>query len=84
MNGTVNAHCLQTTVTFTYLFVSAGGRHYRTVSAVPEIVSGDSITHVSASTADDFGRGPSSTPFWVTATNACGKVSGDTLSFRRY
>ena len=83
MNGTVNAHGLQTTVTFTYLTGVTGINHYRTVSAVPEIVSGDSITHVSASTAG-FGRGPSSTPFWVSATNACGKVSGDTLSFRRY
>jgi hypothetical protein len=79
--GTVNAHNLPTTVTFTYLRgVHMGRWNYQIVSAVPDTIAGDSITDVSASTVG-FGRGPYTRTFWVSATNVCGTVKGNVLSF---
>jgi hypothetical protein len=81
LNGTVNANNLPTKVTFTYLRgVHMGRWNYQTVNAVPDTVTGDGITFVSASTAG-FGRGPKIRQFWISATNACGTVFGSVLSF---
>jgi hypothetical protein len=83
LNGNVIANNWPTTVTFTYLRgIHMGRSYYQTVNAVPDTVRGDSITHVSAFTSG-FGRGPKTSQFWVTATNACGTIKGNVLTFTR-
>jgi hypothetical protein len=81
--GTVNANNFPATVTFTYLLgVHHGKWNYRTVSAVPDIVTGDSITHVST-TVGPYPRSEANTrPFWVSATNECGTTTGNIMSIQ--
>jgi hypothetical protein len=81
LSGTVNANGWPTTVTFSYQVGLHRGRWYwRKVSAVPDTVTGDSIIHVSAS-VELGGRSESKThQFWVSATNACGTVTGNVMT----
>jgi hypothetical protein len=81
LNGTVNANGLYTTITFTY----QSWKHFSrwvtaTVSAVPGTVEGDSTANVSASVT--LVRIAEKTrQFCVSATNSCGKVTGNIMSF---
>jgi hypothetical protein len=84
LNGTVNAHGLPATVTFTINpILSLRQKHYRgvwgTVPAVPDTLTGDNITHVSVSVSP-LVKGINYV-FFVTATNSCRSVSGGTRSF---
>jgi hypothetical protein len=83
LRGTVIASGWPTTVTFSYLYGVHLGRYvYKTVSATPDTVAGNSMTYVSANTSG-FGIVFNTSTFWITATNPCGTVSGNVLTFTR-
>lgn len=80
LNGTVNANGSQTTVTFLY---SSGGcmrcPPWFEVTAAESPVNGSGITNVSANVSGLHAG--STRKFYITATNICGTVTSDQLSF---
>jgi hypothetical protein len=82
LNGTINANGSQTTVTFLCSTAGcSGGRcpSWVEVAAVENPVNGNGITNVSANIS---GLNAGITrKFYITATNICGTVTSDQLSF---
>lgn len=79
LNGTVNANGSSTTVTFQYYIRTGRGIIWKTVTADQEPVNGNGITNVSAYIT---GLNPGSThSYYVTATNNCGTVTSERMSF---
>ena len=79
LNGTVNANGLQTTVTFIYLPHNPLAPIWKTLKAMQSPITGNSIINVSADVSGlqtGFGC-----IFYVRATNSCGTIDGDKMSF---
>ena len=77
LNGTVNAHGLPTTVTFTCTSYRQG---IKTVTAIQSPVAGDKEIPVSANISG-FASGTTHT-FSVHATNSCGTANASSLVFK--
>lgn len=78
LNGTVIANGLQTSVTFRYSIINRGGKVWKTVTADESPITGYGITNVSANVSGNPG---STHKYFITATNICGTVTSDQLSF---
>ena len=80
LNGTVNANGSPTTITFQYSVNSFGrGPGWKTITATESPITGNGITNVSANISDL--RSGTTHLFYVIATNSCGTVDGDKMSF---
>lgn len=79
LNGTINANGSQTTVTFEYSKNTPRGPMWITIPSLQSPITGDTDILV---TADISGLGPGTThAFKVKATNSCGTVYGNSISF---
>jgi uncharacterized protein (TIGR02145 family) len=83
LNGTVNANGSPTTVTFIFGRPSIMGCSMRSVTAVPNSITGNSIINVSADVSQLCGRNLTSGvtyTFHIRATNTCETVDGNAMS----
>ena len=79
LNGKVDGNDWPTTVTFWYRLGKHYGRWTFGRATVPGTVTGDTLVSASVSVAGRGSLNPHT--FWVTATNVCGTVTGNVLSF---